>query len=278
MVRCHPAWSHPRRWSMRVTAETRAAVTCPSGSLCTETWNLPPLRGHRSTQVEPASRGAWGRFGRETRPRWRRLRFVDLRPDPAVLVTSSSRSQRAMWPTSALTLLDLRRTVRGRPLASAGVNRRCYSVGYSPAPGRRQLLIRSGLTVFLWSCSSCSALARMAWSSPGSSRRSGRTRPSHNGRPGRRRHRRTGCCSCPKFPPATCHGPPHRSNTPAGCAARTDRRDLFFPGCISGLKSQNSLVRVASRNSHLRSLAYRFSYDPIFRWSYASALILYHVG
>jgi hypothetical protein len=45
---------------------------------------------------------------------------------------SSSRSQRAMWPTTTLTPSDLPRTVRGRPLASAGVCGDCYSVSYSP--------------------------------------------------------------------------------------------------------------------------------------------------
>ena len=50
-------------------------------------------------------------------------------------VTSSSRSQRAMWPTTALTPSDLPRSVRGRPLASAGVCGGCYSVSYSPAKG-----------------------------------------------------------------------------------------------------------------------------------------------
>jgi hypothetical protein len=48
---------------------------------------------------------------------------------------SSSRSQRARWPTTTLTLSDLPRTVRGRPLASAGVCGRCYSFSYSPAKG-----------------------------------------------------------------------------------------------------------------------------------------------
>ncbi len=48
---------------------------------------------------------------------------------------SSSRSQRAMSPTTTLTVSDLPRTVRGRPLASAGVCGGCYSVGYSPARG-----------------------------------------------------------------------------------------------------------------------------------------------
>jgi len=48
---------------------------------------------------------------------------------------SSSRSQRAMSPTTTLTQSDLPRTVRGRPLASAGVSGGCYSVGYSPAQG-----------------------------------------------------------------------------------------------------------------------------------------------
>src|ERR1700760_4633885 len=51
-------------------------------------------------------------------------------------VASSSRSQRAMWPTTALMLSDLPRTVRGRPLASAGVCGGCYSFSYSPAQGR----------------------------------------------------------------------------------------------------------------------------------------------
>ena len=46
---------------------------------------------------------------------------------------SSSRSQRAMWPTTTLTLSDLPRTVRGRPLVSACVCGGCYSVSYSPA-------------------------------------------------------------------------------------------------------------------------------------------------
>ena len=50
-------------------------------------------------------------------------------------VASSSRSQRAMWSTTTLTISDLPRTVRGRPLASAGVCGGCYSVRYSPAKG-----------------------------------------------------------------------------------------------------------------------------------------------
>jgi hypothetical protein len=44
----------------------------------------------------------------------------------------SSRSQRAMRPSTTLTVSDLPRTVRGRPPASAGCGG-CYSVGYSPA-------------------------------------------------------------------------------------------------------------------------------------------------
>jgi hypothetical protein len=48
---------------------------------------------------------------------------------------SSSRSQRAMWPATTLTLSDLPRAVRGRPLASADVCGGCYSVSYSPAKG-----------------------------------------------------------------------------------------------------------------------------------------------
>jgi len=50
-------------------------------------------------------------------------------------VASLSRSQRAMWPTTTPKLSDLPRTVRGRPLASAGVCGGCYSVSYSPAKG-----------------------------------------------------------------------------------------------------------------------------------------------
>jgi hypothetical protein len=50
---------------------------------------------------------------------------------------SSSRSQRARTPTTTLTLSDLPRTVRGRPLASAGVCGGCYSLSYSPPRGRR---------------------------------------------------------------------------------------------------------------------------------------------
>jgi hypothetical protein len=48
---------------------------------------------------------------------------------------SSSRSQRAMWPTTTLTPSDLPRTVRGRPLASARACGGCYSFSYSPAMG-----------------------------------------------------------------------------------------------------------------------------------------------
>jgi hypothetical protein len=48
------------------------------------------------------------------------------------LVASSSRSQRAMWPTTTLTLPDLPCAVRGRPLASAGLCGGCYSISYSP--------------------------------------------------------------------------------------------------------------------------------------------------
>src|SRR5690348_16655524 len=40
-----------------------------------------------------------------------------------------------MWPTTTHTLSDLPRTVRGRPLASAGVCGGCYSFSYSPAKG-----------------------------------------------------------------------------------------------------------------------------------------------
>ena len=49
---------------------------------------------------------------------------------------SSSRSQRARSPTTTLTVSDLPRTVRGRPLTSAGVCGGCYSLSYSPAKGR----------------------------------------------------------------------------------------------------------------------------------------------
>jgi hypothetical protein len=49
---------------------------------------------------------------------------------------SSSRSQRAMRPTTPLSLPDLPCTVRGRPLASAGVCGGCYSFGYSPTQWR----------------------------------------------------------------------------------------------------------------------------------------------
>jgi hypothetical protein len=45
---------------------------------------------------------------------------------------SSSRSQRVRSPATALTLSDLPRTVRGRPLASAGGCGGCYSFSYSP--------------------------------------------------------------------------------------------------------------------------------------------------
>ena len=41
-----------------------------------------------------------------------------------------------MWPTTTLPLSDLPRTVRGRPLASAGVCGGCYSFSYSPTRGR----------------------------------------------------------------------------------------------------------------------------------------------
>lgn len=40
-----------------------------------------------------------------------------------------------MWPTTTLTPSDLPRSIRGRPLASAGVCGGCYSVSYSPAKG-----------------------------------------------------------------------------------------------------------------------------------------------
>jgi hypothetical protein len=53
---------------------------------------------------------------------------------------SSSRSQRAMWPTITFTLSDLPRTVRGHPLASAGVCGGCYSLSYSRVKGLRWLL------------------------------------------------------------------------------------------------------------------------------------------
>ena len=57
---------------------------------------------------------------------------------PALLaLASSSRSQRARSLTTTLTLPDLPRTVRGHPLASAGVRGGCYSPGYSPARGER---------------------------------------------------------------------------------------------------------------------------------------------
>jgi hypothetical protein len=48
-------------------------------------------------------------------------------------LASSSRSQRARSPTTTVMLSDLPRTVRGRPLASAGVCGGCYSFSYSPA-------------------------------------------------------------------------------------------------------------------------------------------------
>jgi len=41
-----------------------------------------------------------------------------------------------MSPTTTLTLSDLPCTVRGRPLASAGVCGGCYSFSYSLAKGR----------------------------------------------------------------------------------------------------------------------------------------------
>ena len=49
---------------------------------------------------------------------------------------SSSRSQRARSPTTTLTPSDLPRTVRGRPLASAGVCGGCYSFSYSLVKGQ----------------------------------------------------------------------------------------------------------------------------------------------
>ena len=59
--------------------------------------------------------------------------------DDAIIVASSSRSQRATWPTTTLTPSDLPRAVRGRvrgrPLASVGVCGGCYSFSYSPAKG-----------------------------------------------------------------------------------------------------------------------------------------------
>jgi hypothetical protein len=55
----------------------------------------------------------------------------------ALALASSSRSQRARWPTTTLTVSDLPRTVRGRPLASAGVCGGRYSFSYSPTRGRR---------------------------------------------------------------------------------------------------------------------------------------------
>jgi hypothetical protein len=67
-------------------------------------------------------------FRRLDRETWALICLVSL---PA----SSSRSQRAMWPTTTLTVSDLPRTVRGRPLASAGACGGSYSVGYSPARG-----------------------------------------------------------------------------------------------------------------------------------------------
>ena len=50
----------------------------------------------------------------------------------AVQAASSSRSQRAIWPTTTLTLSDLPRAVRGRPLVSAAV----VAFSYSPAKRR----------------------------------------------------------------------------------------------------------------------------------------------
>ena len=51
-------------------------------------------------------------------------------------LASSSRSQRAMRCTSTLSPSDLRCTVRGRPLASAGVCGGCYSVrNHAPLRG-----------------------------------------------------------------------------------------------------------------------------------------------
>src|SRR4029077_13065811 len=50
-------------------------------------------------------------------------------------MASSSRSQRAMWPTTSFRLSDLLRTVGGRPLASAGICGGFYSFSYSPPRG-----------------------------------------------------------------------------------------------------------------------------------------------
>jgi hypothetical protein len=46
---------------------------------------------------------------------------------------SSSRSQRAMWPTTTLTVSDLPRTVRGRPLAFTAVRGDCHPLCHSVA-------------------------------------------------------------------------------------------------------------------------------------------------
>src|SRR5690242_10553520 len=60
-------------------------------------------------------------------------------------LASSSRSQRAMCPTTTPTPLSyLPRTVRGRPLTFAGICGGCYSFSYSLAKGRT-LTVATGL-------------------------------------------------------------------------------------------------------------------------------------
>src|SRR6185437_12509418 len=71
------------------------------------------LRPHRRLRMTRGRRGSLGL----------RRRALSS-PPPGRFIpahASSSRSQRAMWPTTALTLSDLPRTVRGRPLAYVAV-------------------------------------------------------------------------------------------------------------------------------------------------------------
>ena len=63
---------------------------------------------------------------------------------PTLRASSSSRSQRAMRPTTTLTLSDLPCTIRGRPLASAGICGGCYSFSYSLAKRRVVVAMGSG--------------------------------------------------------------------------------------------------------------------------------------
>src|SRR5215471_16228617 len=70
-----------------------------------ENLESPPLRGDYCTQVEPASSMRRAGLAGSLDCRWCTRRLVDPRPNPAVLVASSSRSQVAVWTASCASSL-----------------------------------------------------------------------------------------------------------------------------------------------------------------------------